>query len=431
MYERDAAADRRMADTPALLQYLPRILIYPVSGYALGALLLFTVLLWIGMQSAFGVALFAIAAPWVFHYAEAVIDQTAGGQATPPRFGGDMIYLGSSVRALRPLVGVGLIAGGYLLARQQGPAAELAVLAAGAFLFPAFMLVLTVENSVLAALNPLQLVPAIAGTGWVYLALCLILTLAAAASAFAVSGVALIGALLLSIYLWLMTFHLLGYVAFHRAAQLGLRVKVAAPTDESRRMEQQNQRLAVVLRNIDAALARKNFDDAGRALYADPGGPADVRLYHEELFEQLMARRKPELLHAQGQRLITQLLREKRVARALDIAESCFDAHRDFGAAQAAQAVTLAEAALLARRDGLFERLLRDAPARYGADPATVALAFLNAKFWCERRGDDAKAREILKPLLAHTAHPQHRQIAAYARALGVKDGGAGPVAAG
>jgi hypothetical protein len=422
MLLRDEQADRRMAEAPSLLAYLPRILWYPLSGHGPGALLLFTVLLWLGVQSVFGMALLAIATPWVFHYAEGVIEQTAHGRATPPVFGGDMIFLGSNATALRPLIGVGLIAGAYALvvAGGHGTAAQASVLVAGAFLFPAFMLVLTVENSVLAALNPLQVAPAIIAIGPAYLAVCMILSAAAVTALFAASQTALFVALFVAIYLWLMSFHLLGYIAYHRADRLGLRVKVAAPTDESRRFEEQAMRLAAVLAKIDAALAHQDLDAAGAALYAEPGGPADLRLFHEELFEQVQVatRRRPELIHAQGQRLIALLIREKRLARALDIAETCFDAHHDFATAEPAHAVVLAEAALQAKRDGVFARLTRDAAQRYGNDPAAVSLAFLTARFCCERERDDARAREILAPLLQHTAHPQHRQIAAYARAI-------------
>jgi hypothetical protein len=418
MHFRDDAADRRMAETGSLLKYLPRIVAYPLSGHALPAVLMLSVLLWFGVQSILGIALFAISAPWVFHYAEAVIDNTAAGRATAPQFGGDMIYLGG-VRALRPLVGVGAIAGAWMLAGNRGEGAQLAVLIVGAFLFPAYMLVVSVGKSLVAAFNPLQLFAVMARVGRAYFAVCLILAGSVAAVVMIANKAALFVSLFVALYLWVMTFHLLGYVAFHRAKELGLEVKVAAPTDESRRMDEQNARLAAVLRNIDAALNRRDLDAAGKALYADPGGPADVRLFHEELFEQMQRRRNPTLVHAQGQRLVTQLLREKRVPRALEIAETCYDVHPDFVTEQPAHAVVLAEAALQARREGLFERLTRDAPKRYGKDAAVLSLAFLTAKYWAEFKRDDDRAREILKPLLAQSGHPLHRQIAAYAKALG------------
>jgi hypothetical protein len=419
MLERDAAADRRMADTGSLLAYLPRILVYPLRGHAPGALLLFTVCLWFGMQSVMGIALFAIGAPWVFHYAEAVIDQTANGRATPPRFGGDMIFLGSRWSAFRPLVGVGFIAGGWFLLRDHGPAAQFAVLVAGAVLFPAFMLALTVRNSMFAALNPVYLLETMARVGRVYFVICGVLSAVAATIVYNANQTLQFGLLFVAIYLWLMSFHLLGYIAFHRAEQIGLHETGGATTDFSRRMEEQTARFAVVLRNVDAALNAGNLDAAARALCADPGGPADVRLYHEELFEQMQRRRKVELIHLQGQRLITRLLWEKRAERALDAAETCFDAHRDFTPEHGAQAVTLAAAALKARRLGLFERLTHDAATRHAGTPTAASLLFLTAQYQCDVRRDEARAREILTPLLAQTKHPQHRQFAAYAKALG------------
>lgn len=416
---RDDAADRRMAETPSLAAYLPRILAYPLSGHALPALLLFSVLLWFGLQSVFGIALLAISAPWVFHYAEAVIERTAAGTASPPQFGGDMIYLGSSVSAFRPLVGVLLIATGLWLVRDGSAGQQVAVLAAGALLFPAYMLVLTIENSLLAALNPLKLAQAVTGVGPAYFAVCLVLAGAAAGIVSTVGQGALFTSLVVSIYLWLASFHLLGYVAYHRAGRLGLLVKTEAPTEASRLLEQQAARIAETLRNVDAALTPLDLPKAAKALLATPPGPADGRAFHEELFEKIQMRRKPELVHLQGARLVTALLNERRVARALDVAETCYDAHRDFPLEHPAQAAVLAEAALAARREGLFERLTHDAPRRYAGHPVAVSLQFLRAKFWCELKRDDARAREALRPLLTQTGHPQHRQILAYARAIG------------
>lgn len=413
---RDAGADRRMADTPSLTAYLPRLLLYPVSGHALPALAMFTLFLWVGLQNILGIALLAIVSPWVLHYAEGIIEKTALGQATPPLFGGDMIFLGS-VSALRPLTGVALLAGAYVWARPAGAEATMAVLVLGALLFPAFMLVLAVNNSLLAALNPLRLLHVMVAVGAVYPALSLLLAVTATGAALAVGQASLGLALASLIYAWLFVCHLLGFVAFHRAERLGLAAKARLPAEERHQQEQQQTRLDTLLVKIDAALARKDFQAAADALYAESGGPADFRVFHEDLFEQLQRRHQPALLHVQGQRLITLLLNEKRAARALDIAETCFDAHCDFLPEVAAQAVLLAEQALHVKREGLFERLIREPRTRYPAEIA-ISLEFLSAQYWAEQRKDEVRAREILKPLLAATQHERHRQITAYARAL-------------
>ena len=424
MHLRDEAADRRMAETPSLGAYLPHILAYPLKGHGAFVVVFLAVLLWFGTASILGIALFAIAAPWTFHYFEGVIEQSSLGRATPPIFGGNMIYLGG-IRALQPLIGLGIIAASYTLAFNAGLGARLAVLVAGAFWYPAFLLVLAVEGNILAALNPLRAVRTIVAVGPAYLGICVVMVGAVAIGKYAAGTAATFLALLTGIYLAMVVFHMLGYVAFHRHAQLGLLLKVAPPTDESRAMDAQDERLKVLLAKIDAS---SGSEAASVALYAEPGGPAYLRIFHEELFEQLQVkgqvqRRREPLIHAQGSRLITQLLREKRAARALDIAETCYDFHKDFQPEQPAQAVELAQMALLSKRLGLFKRLTHDAATRYDQDAAAVSLQFLVAKDAYENGGDEARAREILAPLLADEGHPLARQIAAYARALGAATG--------
>jgi len=418
MHLRDAAADQRMVDTPSMLAYLPRILAYPVSGHALPALVLFTGLLWIGLQSILGIALLAIVSPWVLHYAEAIIERTAQGQATAPQFGGDMIYIGG-LSALRPLVGVALIATLWYALRPAGPAAGAAVLALGAFLFPAFMLVLVTHGRLWAALNPLILAIAIAGVGPAYLLLCALLAGAAAAALYVAGQSGLALALFVGIYTWLLTCHLLGFVAFHRAERLGLPAPVRITSEERALQAQHEARLAGVLAAVDAALARGDLQAAGAALYAEAGTPRMQRQFHEELFQQMERRRKPALIHAQGARLIAVLLAERGLARALEIAEACFDAHADFVPETAQQALMLAEEALRARREGLLERIASAAARRYADRPELqISLAFLRARACYELRRDEAQARALLAPLLGANEHPQHAQIAAYARAL-------------
>lgn len=416
---RDPVADQRMVDTPSPLAYLPQILAYPLSGHALAALLLFTGMLWLGLQNITGIALIAIASPWVFHYAQAIIERTAIGQATPPAFGGDMIYLGG-LSALRPLVGVGLLASLWHWTRTLHPGTEVAVLLLGALLFPAHLLLLATDDRLLAAFNPLALLHAIAGVGASYLSVCAILA-GAAWSAWAVAsqaGLAL--ALFVLIYAWLMACHLLGFVVFHRAERLGLSVPDRTTSDEKRALAEYQARLDAVLARVDDALSRRDLQAAADALYAEAGDPERQRAFHVELFDLLVRRRQPSLLHAQGARLIVLLLAEHRASQALDVAGSCLDERADFAPEKPEHASALLEEALRTRQDQLFDRLLAAASKQWPEPPHAVTLRFLDARASCEIRRDDARARELLAPLLAHTAHPRHRQIAALARALGV-----------
>lgn len=417
---RDPAADQRMVDTPSLLAYLPQILLYPLSGHALAALLLFTVLLWIGLQNITGIALLAIASPWVFQYAQGVIERTSIGQATPPIFGGDMIYLGG-LSALRPLAGIGLLAGAWQWARATHPGTEVVVLIVGALFYPAHLLLLAIDDRLLPAFNPLALLHAMVGVGWSYFSVCLLLASAAYAawSVASQSGLAL--ALFVLIYAWLMACHLLGFVVFHRAEELGLSPRDRTTSDEKRAQTEFQTRLDAVLARIDDALSRRDLQAAADVLYAEAGDPERQRAFHVDLFELLIRRRQPALLHAQGARLIALLFRENRAAQALDVASSCIDERADFAPEKPEHATALLEEALRTRQGELFDRLLGAASKQWHEPPHAVTLRFLDARASCEIRRDDARARELLAPLLVHTTHPQHRQISALARALGVR----------
>lgn len=404
---RDAAADRRMAEAPGIARHLPWILAYSLRGGAGAVIVLFTGLIWLGAQTVAGLPMLGITCLWLLHYAVAVIERTAAGQSTPPDFGGDMVFI-ASFTALRPLFGAALLATAWHLGGAWA-------LAAGLFLFPAFLFTLATEASLPAALNPLRLASVIADLGAPYLVVC---TLGAAlgAATLALAGHASFPLLVLaSLYALVTICHALGFIGFQRQERLGVALGNAPVTDAVRREESHARALSRVLAAVDAALQRGELQAAADALLAAGGD----RRFHEELFEQVSFRKRVELLHLQGARLVGVLLREKRSARALDVYEQCLDAHRDFATATAGELVQLADAALREKRDALLQRIVDDGLARHAGRPEAVPLAFASARFHCERRGDDAAARRVLEPLLARRDHPQHAQIAAYRRALG------------
>ena len=74
----------RMIDNPSVWQQLPAILIYPLQGHALPLIVIFSLMLWIGLQTPLGIPTFAIILSWSFKYAYGVLEHTLLGYATPP-----------------------------------------------------------------------------------------------------------------------------------------------------------------------------------------------------------------------------------------------------------------------------------------------------------------------------------------------------------
>jgi hypothetical protein len=412
---RDAVADQRMVDTPSLPAYLPWLLRYPLSGHALPALLLFTGLLWIGLQSTLGIALLAIVSPWLLRYAEHIIARTAAGQATPPMFGGDQIYI-DPLALLRSLTGPLIVASLWFAAPDA--TARAVTLFIAAMLLPVYLLVLAVHGSVLALFNPLAWIQAIVALGFYYLPLAAVLALVIGIALLAAGQLALAGVLAVLIYAWLFACHVVGFVLFHRAERFGLTPPPARTSSEIRRESAFDERVARVLAQVDAAIARRQLQAAADVLCADTGPVDAQRRFHETLFEALQARKRVPLLHLQGARLIAVLVAGRQLAAALDAAEICLDAHASFTPDTLAQTAMLAEEALRARRSALLGRLLAAAKNRFTDAEAVATLAFIESRACLELHDDVERARIVLVPALRCSGHPQHMQIMTYARAL-------------
>ena len=420
---RDDEADARMARAGGVLAYLPWILRYPLSGFCGPVVLMITLFITLAMKSTMilpagipdtGLPLLMITLIWTIYYLMRVIQHTARGYATPPPMTGEVIYL---TGGFKPVLLPALAATAYLALRSAYPARAQALLAAAAFVMPAYLFVLATEENLLQALNPLRWLQLIAVTGLAYLLPGLLFS-AGVAGLLWVSSSAGITLLVAGLcYLLFMTAHLLGYLGFRRHRQLGLHIEVRHP-DEVAREREQADRLASLLVRIENCLQNKDEPGAAREIEAEPGGPVNVRGFFEDLFQSMQARGTTYVQHSAGRRLIAVLLREHRAERALEVAETCLNKNMHFEPQDSAQLETLARQALDGRYYGLFERLLRDIEQRYPGQAIVVSAQFMRAQYQAEHRNDEAAALALLQPLLAHTGHPQHARIAAYARAM-------------
>lgn len=426
-----AAADARMAATRSVWRYLPQVFAYPLRGYALPVLLLGTPIVWLIlytleallMQDARGliralvtVAGAAIGGTWLLAYTLRVIERSAAGHALPPPMSADTMFDGG-LWFLRALPYPAVLASLYVALAPRAPVATQALLLLGGLLWPAHALTLATDGRALAAVNPLRLLRVVYDSGALYALVCV--TLAGAgwllmAQAAKLYGIAFCA---LALYALIAVCHLLGYTAFRRHEALGLDVETQDPQRAALEREQA-QRLEGVLARTEAELLRGDPQGALRELLAEPGGPANLRRFHEDLFARLLLRVNVPLALAQGQRLITYLLQDKRAAAALSVYETCIGKYSHFEPETPLQVEQLAQAALDGGYDTLFLRLLEKLERRYPGDAIEVSGGLMLARYWCERRSDDARARDILQPLLARTQHPMHARVVALARVL-------------
>jgi hypothetical protein len=416
----DPEADRLMASTPELWRYLPKLLLYPLRGFALPVVIVMGACLWFcGYAGVFGIAAFGILFGWLGHYTMGVVARTAVGHAIPPPLGTEVLFEGEKLRlGLLVMYIVTLMLMAYPLTRPGHPAWGVLVFVAGVYLFPAFLATLALQPDLLSVLNPLNTLMFAWRTGLPYLCACL--TLAGVGFLCLVLSGHVAGAVtsMLMVYALLFVCHLIGYVAYHRQESLDLAVSVEKPTAESQAAVAQAQRLGALLAVVDRALEARDPHAARDAMLKESAADvANPRAFHEELFEALRQRHQDALSLVQGARLIQLLVREKRLTRALDICEQCLDVSADFLPQPSAALGPLAEAAMQEKRLPLFARIAAVVEKRLPASDEAVTVQFLKAQTLVAQKQDGA-ALALVTPLLSRANHPLAPRIQALHKAL-------------
>jgi len=416
----DPEADQLMVSTPELLLYLPRLLLYPVRGYGLFVTVSFGIFLWIiGYAGVWGIPASGILFGWISYYFMDVVQRTATGHAIPPPMGSEVMFQGDKLR-LAMLVGyIGAVVLLTLSAKSAGhPGLAALAVCLGIYALPAFLASLALQPDLLSILSPLVLLKFLWHTGFAYMLASLLL------AAVGIAGLALAGHLsalssdILLIYGLIFVSHMVGYVAYHKQDELGIAVSVERPTDESRAEAAQAMRIAEILAEVDRHLQADMPKTARDALLSDDGSEQpNPRGFHEDLFEALRQRHQDALSLVQGTRLIQFLMKERRLARALDILEQCLDVSKDYLPEPASLIGPLAEQSLKDKRMPLFARLDAAVHARAPQGDEAVILQFLKAQALVGQK-QDAAGLALLTPLLARSGHPWGPRIQALHQAL-------------
>jgi tetratricopeptide (TPR) repeat protein len=177
----------------------------------------------------------------LFKYTYAVIRHTADGHMKPPPLA--MAFTGDGFAIVLLQMVVFFLMGGLVFsaALVGGPFLAMLALAFVVLVMPASIMVLAMEHSVGAAVNPMNLMVLISRIGWPYFLLygyIILLTIASgAAQEFAVNhfapGLAQPLAGFLNSTFTLILFHMLGYLLFQYQEELGFASDLQEDTDEA------------------------------------------------------------------------------------------------------------------------------------------------------------------------------------------------------
>ncbi|WP_323845749.1 hypothetical protein [Microbulbifer magnicolonia] len=276
--------------------------------------------------SGFGIlslALLLATVALVTRYNLLVIERLAGGQLQAPAFGDALD--GNSAPLFAKVIGMTLIAGfvGYkLMAFSQG-ALQLYSLALS-LLAPAAMIVLALEKSLRAAINPLKLLQFTLIIGWPYWLLWLATSAVSAAPGYLLL---LIGGKLplwaiapvvaaSTSYFYIVTSAMMGYICLARQQRLGI---IAERDDEVDYLEEREFDRARALAESQILMREGDFKAARRTLVECLRRFPDDPALNERYYRLLLATQDKKALRELGPHLLEKFIRMNRAHKAAEL----------------------------------------------------------------------------------------------------------------
>ncbi|MDC0662954.1 tetratricopeptide repeat protein [Marinobacter sp. SS21] len=355
-------------------------------------------------------------------YTYAVINHTAEGHMRPPplavAFSGEGFAIALQQLLVFVLLGALIGAAGFV----GGPLLAFVAMALVVLTLPASIMVLAMERSVGAAVNPLNLMTLISRIGWPYFLLygyLVLLTLASgAAQEFALqhfdTWISLPLAGFLNSTFTLILFHMLGYLLFQYQEELGFASDLQETGLEAGEDAARNRgdRLDA---DLDMDLKDGNYDRAESliktALKQDPNSP--LRL--EQLYRLLSARGKHRELHRHSPQLLTWLADRHDAAGITELLDAIESVEPNFRLDDPELAVRCARC-LYARgeyRKALM--LLKEFHKRYPDSEQLAPAYLLAAQVMANGLAQWEKATAFLTFVQRRcTDHPLHRHVAGY-----------------
>lgn len=401
---------RAMPVATPFWQAWPRIAGYPLRGVAAIMLGAMVVLEFLSGLPVLGWVIAVFAKVMAFKYVLEIVRDTADGHLDPPEFGSDLDSGVAIALILVQLLALGLaiLAGVYL-----GAAMAWLVMLLIAMALPAVLMSLAIDGQLGAALNPLNWLHLAARLGTPYFAVALTtavtLLLGSLAAGLLTSALpAPWGRLVAAAaFHWALfaSAHLLGYLIYQYHQRLGFtpgRQQQQAP-------ELPRNRDQTALAAAEALIAAGD-SAAARTLLAENIRDRAVAAALHQRYRQLLDRQHHrDALVEHGRNWLHQLIEEREMRRAAELAAECLALSDDF---QPLLADDLLAASVSAARSGqsqlALDALLR-LLAGFPRDPRRAQWALDAALIRGERFGHIEQARELLVSALNADPSPTLR----------------------
>lgn len=377
-----AHAAPALASQPAeaLWRCLPQALLFPLRGYALPIVITFALLFWVGSASILGLVAFAIAISWPMKYAYHVLERTALGYVEAPQMTLELVNPWSQQPLKHLVVLFAMLSLCYWARQVGGPIIALPVLVAGLFVQPACAVVIALDDSLLAALNPRMLGGTIRALGQDYLVATGTL-MAVGVLVFLLAGnvprLIWYGLLLYGV---LATFFLLGMAVYRHRGALGIEAD-ASPERTSEVAEgERSRRLDRLLDEVYRLARADRLAPAADTLFSGLTGMGDRAEDNAQVHHNTLSWPDPAIALRHGQHYAGLLVRAAHLQEALEVCERCRRRSEAFRVERADEALRLAQFAQKLHRGGIGLHLLKDFERRFPGHPDIGAVVRLRVQ---------------------------------------------------
>lgn len=393
---------RYNANVPAFWLALPRIAGYPFRGVAAIMLGAMVVLEFLSGMPLLGWAIALFAKVLAYEYVLEIVRDTADGHLDPPEFGSD---IDSGLAIALILVQVMALALIIFASIYLGIGATWLILLTLALALPAVLMSLAIDGQVLPALNPLNWLRLAARLGTPYFAAAIttVLTLSLGSLAADLMAQALPapwGRLIAAAsFHWALfaSAHLLGYLIFQYHQRLGFtpgRTHEQAP-------ELPRNRDQSALASAEALLESGDHAAARTVLAENIRDRAVASPLHQRYRQLLDRQHDRQALLEHGRNWLHQLIEERELRRASELAAECLALSQDFQPLLADDLLAVSTFAAQHGKSQLALDALLRVLAGFPRDVRRAQWALDAAIMRGERFGDIAAARALLASALA------------------------------
>lgn len=412
---KEHAVHAQMIYNSSIWQQLPHILVYPLKGHALGILIVFSLILWVVTANIFGFPALIIVGSWSLKYTYHILERTMLGDSVPPMFDFNMW----NVTNQRPLLQIFYFLIIFIvfsfLKQHLGIIIATIFLISGIFFIPASAVMISLENSLFSAINPFKLIILAKKIGRDYF---IIVFLFGCIIGIPMLGINSLTSIVLTFYLFMMTFHLLGFLVFHSRDALGIDAHFSPEKEQAEQEKEHDRQFEKLLDDLYWLHRREDRRKEAVGLLfqrlPELGVGDDITIYHQ-LFVRLMDWEDKIVALALGKFYLSLLIKKQQIAVAFEIYQTCFEASENFKLGTPSEFFPLAQKAYQQKKYPIALDLVQKFLERHPNHPDVIATKFLKIQLLAEHFNQLNAAKLIMKQLLEYRKHLLYPEIKRYA----------------